>query len=185
MPDLPDDVRIRTARPGDEPLIVQFIAELAEYERLSHEAKATPEAIARNLFGPRPYAEAILAFVNDEPAGFALFFHTFSTFRAQPGLYLEDLFVRPAYRGRGLGKALLTGLARLAVDRGCGRLEWSVLDWNQPAIDFYESLGARPMSEWTVYRLDESALDRAAELAPDAFLNDIPTPVTPSPSPDR
>jgi GNAT superfamily N-acetyltransferase len=150
---------IRPARPDDAATIATLIGELAEYEKLAHEAKATADDIRRHIFGPRPFAEVLIAEVDGEPVGFALFFHNFSTFRGQPGIYLEDLFVRPEHRGKGLGKALLVQLARLAVERGCGRLEWAVLDWNAPSIAFYKSLGSRPMDEWTVYRLDGEALE--------------------------
>ena len=126
-----------------------------------------PDDFRRHLFGADPAAEAAVAEVGGEPAGFALWFSTFSTFRGQPGLYLEDIFVKPGFRGRGIGKGLLAAVARRAVERGCGRLEWSVLDWNAPAIGFYRSLGARPMDEWTVYRIDDEPLRRLAELAPD------------------
>lgn len=143
-----------------------MIRELAAYEKLDDQARATPEALRTHLFGPKPCAEALVAEVEEEPVGFALYFHTFSTFRGQPGLYLEDVFVREGHRGLGIGKALLTSLARIARERGCGRLEWSVLDWNTPAIDFYRSLGARPMNEWTVYRLDDDPLANLAEGAP-------------------
>lgn len=155
---------IRPARPDDCETIVALIRELADYEHLLDEAKATPDDVRRNLFGPRPFAEAVIAEWDGKPVGLALFFHTFSTFRGQPGLYLEDLFVQPAHRGRGIGKALLATLAKLAVERGCGRLEWSVLNWNEPAIGFYRSVGARPMDEWTVYRVDEERLDRLAAI---------------------
>ncbi|WP_152221725.1 GNAT family N-acetyltransferase [Pseudomonas sp. SCB32] len=151
-------VTLRPAVPADIPLILELITELADYERLVHEVKADAQRMHDHLFGPRPYAEVLIGEVDGEPQGFALFFHNYSTWLSQPGIYLEDLFVRPASRGAGLGKALLTELARLAVERGCGRLEWSVLDWNEPAIGFYESLGARPQDEWTVYRLTGDAL---------------------------
>jgi GNAT superfamily N-acetyltransferase len=157
---------IRPCRPEDAETLVDLVRELAAYEHLESSARATPGDFRAHLFGPRPCAEAILAEVDDEPAGFALFFPTFSTFRGQPGLYLEDVFVRPEHRGRGIGKALLASVARLAVERGCGRLEWSVLDWNAPAIGFYRSLGARPLDEWTVYRIDDEPLARLATLAP-------------------
>jgi GNAT superfamily N-acetyltransferase len=153
---------IRPARSDDAEAIAALIRELAAYEKLDDEARATPESLHRHLFGPRPFAEALIAEVDGEPVGFALFFHNFSTFRGQPGLYLEDLFVRPEFRGRGLGKSLLARLAALAVERDCGRLEWAVLDWNAPAIGFYRSLGARPMDEWTVFRVDDEALTRLA-----------------------
>ena len=153
---------IRHATVADVPVILQFVRELAEYERMLDQVAATEEDFRRALFGERPVAEALLAWDGDEPLGFALFFHNFSTFRGRPGLYLEDLYVRPAARNRGVGKALLAALARLAVERNCARLEWSVLDWNQPAIEFYQRIGAVPMSDWTVYRLTGEALERLA-----------------------
>jgi GNAT superfamily N-acetyltransferase len=156
-------ITLRAARPDDVPLILRFIQGLAEYEKLAHACVATEESLAATLFGPRPYAEVILAFSNETPAGFALFFHNYSTFLAKPGIYLEDLFVDPEFRGQGLGKALLKELARLAVERGCGRLEWSVLDWNEPSIQFYLSLGATAMDEWTMYRVTGDALTRLAQ----------------------
>ena len=146
---------------------MNLVRELAVYEKLEQHARATPDDFRRHLFGPRPAAEAAVAEVGGEPVGFALWFSTFSTFRGQPGLYLEDIFVKPSFRGRGIGKGLLAAVARRAVERGCGRLEWSVLDWNTPAIGFYRSLGARPMDEWTVYRIDEEPLRRLAEIAPE------------------
>lgn len=152
------DSTIRPARPGDEKLLIDLIHELAVYEKAPKEAVATPELIHQALFAERPTAEAVIAEWKGQPAGFALFFHNFSTWLGKPGLYLEDLFVREDMRGNGIGKALLLHLAGIARERGCGRMEWSVLDWNTPAIDFYESLGARPQSEWTVYRLDANAL---------------------------
>ncbi|MFS8638924.1 MAG: GNAT family N-acetyltransferase [Gemmatimonadota bacterium] len=148
-------LRIRPAVEDDVPLVLTFIRELAEYERLRHEAVATEELIRQALFGPRRYAEVIFAELDGQPVGFALFFHNFSTFVGRPGLYLEDLYVRPEFRGRGIGRRLLVHLAAIAKERGCGRMEWSVLDWNEPAIRFYRSLGARPMDEWTVFRLTE------------------------------
>ncbi|MCI0572936.1 MAG: GNAT family N-acetyltransferase [Myxococcaceae bacterium] len=155
---------IRQARREDVPLILQLIRELAEYEKLSHEVVATEAQLHEHLFGARPAAEVLIGEVNGEPVGFALFFQSFSTFLARPGLYLEDLFVRPAFRGKGLGKELLAELAHLAVQRGCGRLEWSVLDWNAPAIAFYQRMGARPLDGWTVNRLTGEALrDVAAQ----------------------
>lgn len=153
-------LRIDPATPADVPEIRALIRELAEFEHLEHEAKATEELLHEALFGPRPSAEVIMARVGDEVAGFALYFHNFSTFLGRRGLYLEDLFVRPRFRGTGCGKALLQRLARIAVERNCGRMEWSVLDWNQHAIDFYRSLGAVPMSEWTTYRLTGEALEK-------------------------
>ena len=156
---------IRPACPGDCETMADLIRELAIYERLEDQAKATPDDLRRNLFGPRPYAEALVGEVDGTAVGFALFFHNFSTFRGQPGLYLEDLFVRPEYRGRGIGRALLARLARLALERGCGRLEWAVLDWNAPAILFYRSLDATPMDDWTVFRPRRRLLARLAERA--------------------
>ncbi|HRF84244.1 MAG: GNAT family N-acetyltransferase [Xanthomonadales bacterium] len=149
---------VRAATPADIPLILELIAGLAEYERLAHEAVADAADLERALFGPRPAAEVVIAECEGRAAGFALCFVSFSTFLGKPGLYLEDLFVRPQFRGRGIGKRLMVHLARLAVERGYGRFEWSVLDWNTPAIDFYRSIGARPMDEWTVQRLDGQAL---------------------------
>jgi len=150
--------RIRRAGHADVPEILAMVRELAEFEHLLHEAVATEDGIAVALFGPRPYAEVLMATVEDQVAGFALFFHNYSTFVGKPGLYLEDLYIRPAFRGQGCGKALLTAVAGLAVERGCGRFEWSVLDWNQRAIDFYHSLGAKPMSDWTMMRVTGEAL---------------------------
>ena len=149
---------IRAATPADISLIGQFIRDLAEYEKLAHEVRFDEAVMAQKLFGQRPYAEVLIGEIDGTPQGFALFFHNFSTFEGRPGIYLEDLFVRPDARGSGLGKALLGKLAALAVERDCARLEWSVLDWNTPAIDFYKALGARPMDEWTVYRVDGDAL---------------------------
>lgn len=153
---------IRPSTVEDVPLILGFIRGLAEYERLLDRCVATEAQLSKTLFGPRPFAECVLAFRDGVPAGFALFFHNYSTFLAKPGIYLEDLFVKPELRGQGIGKALLVHLARLARERGCGRVEWSVLDWNTPSIDFYKALGAVPMDEWTVFRLSGDALDRLA-----------------------
>lgn len=149
---------IRPATPADIPVILDFIQQLADYEKLRDACHATEEALLATLFSPRPYAEALIAEDATGPVGFALFFHNYSTFLAKPGLYLEDLFVIPAARGAGHGKALLQALARLAVERGCGRLDWSVLDWNAPSIAFYRSLGAVPQDEWTIFRLSGDAL---------------------------
>ena len=149
---------IRAATSSDIALIGQFIRDLAAYEKLAHAVRFDEVVMAQKLFGPRPYAEVLIGEIDGTPQGFALFFHNFSTFEGRPGIYLEDLFVRPDARGSGLGKALLGKLAALAVERDCARLEWSVLDWNTPAIDFYKALGARPMDEWTVYRVDGDAL---------------------------
>jgi len=156
---------IRAARPEDAEILVNLVHELAVYEKLEQHARATPDDFRRHLFGPRPAARAILAEVGGEPVGFALWFATFSTFRGQPGLYLEDLFVKPGHRGHGIGKGLLAALARIAVEECCGRLEWSVLDWNTTAIGFYRALGARPMDEWTVYRIDEGPMRGLASAA--------------------
>jgi GNAT superfamily N-acetyltransferase len=158
------DVVIREAVAADVPLLLALIRELASFEKLSHEVVATESDLAESLFGARPCAEALIAEVDGAPAGFALFFQSFSTFLARPGLYLEDLYVRPPARRRGVGKALLVRLARLAVERRCGRFEWAVLNWNAAAIAFYRSLGAVPMSAWTVYRLTGDALARVADM---------------------
>lgn len=149
---------LRSATPADVPAILRCIQGLAEYERLAHECQATEELLLDTLFGAAPAAEVTLALAGEIPAGFALWFRSYSTFLARPGIYLEDLFVFPEFRGKGLGKLLLTSLARTAVQRGYGRLEWAVLDWNADAIGFYESLGAVAMSDWTTYRLTGEAL---------------------------
>jgi GNAT superfamily N-acetyltransferase len=153
---------IRKATVADVPVIVELIGALAEYERLTHTVTATEEKIRATLFGERPAAEVALAEEDGETVGFAVFFTNYSTFLAKPGIYLEDLFVKPHARGRGIGKALLVELARLAVQRGCGRVEWSVLDWNTPSIEFYKALGAVPMEEWTTFRLTGEALEKLA-----------------------
>jgi GNAT superfamily N-acetyltransferase len=153
-------VRIEPARPEDVPTILMLIRELAEFERLLDEVTATEDQVHEGLFGARPSAEVVMARIGDEVAGFALYFRNFSTFLAKPGIYLEDLYVRQKFRGQGCGEALLRHLASIALARGCGRLEWSVLDWNQRAIAFYKSLGAAPMSEWTIYRVTGDALAR-------------------------
>jgi GNAT superfamily N-acetyltransferase len=155
-------IAIRPATPDDVPLIRQLIVELAEYERMRDAAVATDAELREQLFGAQPAAEVLLGEVDGQPAGFALFFHNFSTFLGRRGLYLEDLFVRPQFRGAGLGKHLMATLARLAVQRGCGRFEWSVLDWNTPSIGFYRSIGAVGMDEWTVQRLQGDALHALA-----------------------
>jgi len=155
-------IDVREATVDDVPLILSLIRELAEYERLSHEVVATEEGLRESLFGERRYAEVLIAEHDGAPAGFALFFHNFSTFLGKPGIYLEDLYVRPELRGAGIGKKLLARLAKLAVTRGCGRLEWWVLDWNEPSIGFYKKLGAEPMDDWTVYRVTGSALEDLA-----------------------
>ncbi len=154
--------RVREASEEDVPLILSFIRELAEFEKLSREVVATEDGLRESLFGERRYAEVLIAEHDGSPAGFALFFHNFSTFLGKPGIYLEDLYVNPVFRGTGIGKKLLVHLARLAKRRGCGRLEWWVLDWNEPAIGFYESLDATAMDDWTVYRLAGKALEDLA-----------------------
>jgi diamine N-acetyltransferase len=154
---------IRPCKRGDEGLVCAFIRELAEYERLAHQVEATETKIAAVLFGPNPRVFCNLAEVGGEPGGFALWFYNFSTFLARPGIYLEDLFVRPQFRGRGIRKALLGDLARRAIAEGCGRLEWWVLDWNAPSIDFYKALGALPMDDWTVFRVAGDALSTLAK----------------------
>ena len=159
----PDDgIRIERATAADIPLILDLIRELAAYEKMSDEVVATETGLREALFGPVPDAEVLLAHSDGRPAGFALFFHNFSTFVGRRGLYLEDLFVRPEFRRRGVGRRLLVELARIAVERRCGRFEWSVLDWNQPAIDFYEQLGAMPLNEWTIFRVTGDALTTLA-----------------------
>ena len=155
-------VEIRAATEDDVPLILSFIRELAEYEKLSHEAVATEDVLRESLFGERTGAEVVICYLSGAPAGFALFFHNFSTFLGRPGLYLEDLYVKPEMRGLGVGRALLVHLAGLARERGCGRMEWSVLDWNEPAIKLYKGIGATPMDEWTVYRVTGEALEELA-----------------------
>ena len=154
---------IRSARPGDEALVLSFIRALAEYEKLLDRVVATEDSVRQALFGPNPRLFCDIAEWNGEPAGFAVWFYNYSTFLARHGIYLEDLFVKPDYRGKGIGKELLVHLAARAVREGCGRLEWAVLDWNEPAIHFYESLGARPVDGWTVYRLTGEALAKLAE----------------------
>ena len=146
----------------DVPVILQLIRSLAEYERLEHQVIATADTLRESLFGPHAAAEAAIAYVDEEPVGFEVWFQSYSTFLARAGLYLEDLFVRPEHRGEGIGRALLAHVARIAVDRGAGRLEWSVLDWNKPAIGFYRAIGAVPLDEWTMYRLTGDALERLA-----------------------
>lgn len=157
-----DSMQIRPAASADVPLLLEFIRELAEFEKLSDRVEAEPGRLREHLFGSEPRCEAVIAEEERVPVGFALYFHNYSTFLARPGLYLEDLFVRPSHRGKGIGAALLRHLARVAIERGCGRLEWAVLDWNRRAIDFYKALGATPLDEWTVFRLDGRALDELA-----------------------
>lgn len=157
-----DTIRIEPATERDVPLILAFIRELAEYERLSREVVASEERLLETLFGARPAAEAVIAYDGGRPVGFALYFASYSTFLARPGLYLEDLFVKPEARGRGIGRRLLRYLARVTVERNWGRLEWRVLDWNETAIRFYHGLGAQPLDDWTVFRLTGSALENLA-----------------------
>ncbi|RPI57519.1 MAG: GNAT family N-acetyltransferase [Acidobacteria bacterium] len=155
-------ISVRPATPADVPLILTFIRELAAYEKLAHQVVAGEEDFQTALFGERPTVEAVIASVEGEPVGYALFFPNFSTFLGKPGLYLEDLYVRPAARGLGVGRELLTHLARLAVERGWGRFEWAVLDWNEPSIAFYKRMGATAMDEWTTFRLTGEALKKLA-----------------------
>jgi GNAT superfamily N-acetyltransferase len=153
-------VSIRVAVEKDVPLILSFIRKLADYERLAHQVEASEGTLRTSLFGPSPSAEVLLAFVGDEPAGFALFFQNFSTFVGRPGLYLEDIYVSEGFRGRGIGRALFARLAQIACERNCRRFEWAVLDWNADAIRFYQGLGAVPMSDWRLFRLSGEALTR-------------------------
>lgn len=155
-------LRIAPAEPCHLPVILSFIRKLAEFEKLSDEVTTDEEILRNSLFGPERVAEAVLAWCGEEPAGFAVYFRNFSTFLGRPGIYLEDLFVEPAYRGRGIGTALLQDVARVAKESSAGRLEWAVLDWNQSAIDFYRRLGAVPMHDWTIFRVTGEALDRLA-----------------------
>jgi GNAT superfamily N-acetyltransferase len=156
------DFQIRRAHPKDVPIILELIRDLATYERAPEEVAATEEQLVDVLFGERPVAEVLLAFEEESPVGFAVYFYNFSTWLGRPGLYLEDLFVRPEKRGKGYGRALLVALAKIARDRGCGRMEWAVLDWNEPAIKFYRALGAKPMDAWTVFRLTREEIARLA-----------------------
>jgi GNAT superfamily N-acetyltransferase len=156
------DLQIRPAHEADTPLVLAFIRKLAEYGDISDEVLATEQDVRAALFGPRPVAEAILAFAGREPAGFALYSYSFASFRGRPGIYIEDLYVEQAHRKRGIGKSLLVHIAQLGRERGCGRLEWSVLNWNEQAMEFYQDLGAVPMDEWTTFRLTGEALERLA-----------------------
>ncbi len=160
--DVTSVLRIVPATEHDAPLILQMIKDLAEYERMADQVKATEASVRETLFGARPAAEVVIGYAGEAPAGFALFFPNYSTFVGRPGLYLEDLFVRPEFRGHGFGKQLLAHLAKIAIDRGYGRFEWSVLDWNEPAIGFYKRLGAVPMDDWTIFRVTGDALTRLA-----------------------
>jgi len=157
------DFTIRSTSADDCELILGFIQELADYEKLSHEVVATKETLAETLFGDRPYAEVLIGEFQGVAVGYALFFHNFSTFTGRPGIYLEDIFVKPAMRAKGFGKLMLAYIAKLAVERNCTRVEWSVLDWNEPSIQFYRSIGADPMDEWTVQRLDGAELAQFAQ----------------------
>ena len=161
-----ENFAIRPATAADVPIILELIRALATYERAPNEVTATEDGLNKVLFGEKPAAEVLLAFENETAVGFAVFFHNFSTWLGRPGLYLEDLFVRPEDRGKGYGRALLIHLAKIARDRGCGRMEWAVLDWNDPAIQFYHKLGAKPMDEWTVFRLTRDAIAKLADAAP-------------------
>jgi len=156
-------IQIRPAVASDAETIANLVRELAVYEKLEDHVRADADSFRRHLFGPQPKAEALIAEVNGNPVGFALFFHTFSTFRGQPGLYLEDIFVRPEFRGQGIGKRFFRELGRIAAERNCGRMEWAVLNWNKQAIEFYESRGARPIGDWTIYRLADEGLKELAK----------------------
>ena len=155
--------RIRPATPADVPIILELIRDLATYERAPSDVTATEERLLQVLFGEKPVAEVLLASEGEAPVGFAVFFYNFSTWLGRPGLYLEDLFIRPEHRGKGYGRALLVDLAKIARDRGCGRMEWAVLDWNEPAIEFYKKLGARPLDDWKIFRLTREGITRLAE----------------------
>ncbi|NEP78563.1 MAG: GNAT family N-acetyltransferase [Okeania sp. SIO3C4] len=157
-----DELKLRSATPADVPIIFELIKALAEYEKLSHAVTGSVASLKADLFGDRPYAEAIIAEFAGQPVGFSLFFHNYSTFLTQPGIYIEDLFVLPEYRGRGIGKQLVSYVAQLAVSRNCGRLEWSVLDWNKPAIGFYQRIGASILDEWRICRVTGNSLNSLA-----------------------
>jgi len=157
------DFEIKPATKKDVPVILTFIKELAEYERLSHTVVATEDILRQSLFEGNQFAEVVIGYYEEKPVGFALFFHNFSTFLGRPGLYLEDLYVKPGFRGKGIGRTMLRYLAKLARDRNCGRFEWAVLDWNEPAIKFYKGLGAVALEDWTKFRVSGEALERLAE----------------------
>ena len=158
----PDKLHIRPASVDDCELILGFIRELAIYEKLEHELVATPQILAKTLFGEKPYAEVLIGEFNGNPVAYALYFYSFSTFHGRPGIYLEDVYVQPAMRGKGMGKLIMSTLANIAIERGCARFEWSVLDWNAPSIAFYRSIGAQPMEGWTVQRVTGQALEDLA-----------------------
>jgi GNAT superfamily N-acetyltransferase len=155
-----ENFEIKFANKNDAGIILELIKEIADYEKLADQVEATEAQIINHLFSEKNYAECIIGFENNLPIGFALFFHNYSTFVSRPGIYLEDLFVKEKYRGKGYGKKLLLSLVKIADERNCGRVEWSVLNWNKPAIDFYESIGAIPMNEWTVYRLNQEVINK-------------------------
>ena len=157
---------IRAATIVDVPIILELIRALATYERAPNEVKATEDQLVDVLFGKKPAAEVLLAFEDDAPIGFAVFFHNFSTWLGRPGLYLEDLFIKPEHRGKGYGRALLVHLGKIAHERGCGRMEWAVLNWNEPAVEFYKKLGAKPLDEWKIFRLNREGIARLAEAGP-------------------
>lgn len=161
-----ESLSIRPATEDDIPLLLEFIKALADYERLSHLVSATDSSLRESLFGVQPGAQALLAFEDDIPVGFAVYFHSFSTFLGRRGMWLEDLFVKPEYRGRGYGKALLHRVGQIAHERGCGRFEWAVLDWNTPSIEFYSSLGAEPLSDWTIFRMTGKSLEQFSRTSP-------------------
>jgi GNAT superfamily N-acetyltransferase len=158
-----NELTIRNAEKSDAPLILSFIKEIANYEKLSHEVTATEKDIQENLFGDTKYAEVLIAESENEPVGYALFFYNFSTFTGRPGIYLEDLFIRPKYRGKGIGKTLLLKLIKIAKNKNCGRVEWCVLDWNEPAIEFYKNLGAVPMDGWSIFRVTNEKFEKILE----------------------
>jgi GNAT superfamily N-acetyltransferase len=158
-----NDLIFRFAEEKDIPLLLSLIKELAIYEKMLDQVSATEESLKKSLLGERKHAEAIIPEYEGNPVGYAIFFHNFSTFEGKPGLYLEDIYVKPEYRGKGIGKALLSYLAKIALERGCARFEWVVLDWNEPSIQFYKSLGAKPQDEWIIYRMEDKAMQKLAE----------------------
>lgn len=164
MSDKENIIVIRKGTDKDVSIILELIKALADYEKAPHEVIADEKLLTQNLFGDKPYAETLIADYDGEPAGFALFFHNFSTWVGKPGIYLEDLFVKPHLRGKGIGKKLLIQIAKIAVERDCGRFEWAVLDWNEPSIQFYKNLGAKPMDEWTIFRMTEQQIKVLADI---------------------